>query len=180
MKLWVYTELQLRQLLDRALVPDHVKTFFAEMIVQNNLSMVEYISSIFNLGYLPHYTLITPRTAYEYEYDGVLQDFLKVHSQLRDTDMYHIYGIDPLDAIYQHSAYSSGYDSFGGYFYDDLYSLIETVNANEYGDYVQDISLLVRFLVESIERVFVQYQESSEPIYVTVTSKPGMLMVLVR
>lgn len=170
----------MRQLLDRALVPEHVKTFFAEMIVQNNLNMVEYMSSIFNLGYLPHYTLITPRTAYEYEYESVLQDFRGVRNQLRGTDVYNIYGIDPLDAIYQHSAYSSGYDGFGGYFYDDLYSLMQTVNPDECGDYIQDISLLVRFLVESIERVFVHYRESSEPIYVTVTSKPGVLMVLVR
>lgn len=62
----------------------------------------------------------------------------------------------------------------------DMYSLMQTVNADECSDYVQDISLLVRFLVESIERVFVHYRESSEPIYVTVTSTPGVLMVLVR
>lgn len=167
-------------MLERALVPDFVRTFFAHMIVQNNTSMVEYLAGVFSLGYLPHYTHITPRSVYDYEYQTVLKDFAGVRSHLIGTDVYNIYGIDPLDAIYQHTAYNSGYDGFGGYFYDDLYNLMSTVNPDECGDYVQDISMLVRYLVESIERQFIHERESSEPIYLTVTSTPGVLMVLVR
>jgi hypothetical protein len=180
MKLLRFSATQLQGYVLHSLFPEHVKHFFFRMLEENHMNMPEYLSSIFNLGYIPHYESMTPGTAHQHEYDGVLRDFDQFSDQLRETEIYTIYGIEPLDAIYRHSAYASGYDGFNGHFFDDLYSLMETVDPDSCMDYMQDITTLARYLVEVIERFYVTGVESMDAIYIAVNSTPQYLTVLVR
>lgn len=180
MKLLQFTDAQLNGYVTHSLFPEHVKRFFFKMLECNHLNLPEYLSSIFNLGYIPHYTPMTPGSVFEHEYTSVIRDFDQIGDKLRSTDVTTIYGIEPLDAIYRHSAYSSGYDGFSGYFFDDLYSLMETVDADNCVDYMQDITTVARYLVEVIERYYVLGIDSMEAIYIAVNSTPQCLTVLVR
>ena len=180
MKLLRFSNIQLREYVTHSLFPEHVKEFFFRMIEDNHMNLPEYISSIFNLGYMPHYETMTLNTAFSHEYDGVLRDFDMLSDKLRETDVYTIYGLEPLDAIYRHSAYSNGHDVFVGNFYDDLYSLMETVDSDNCMDYMQDIATLVHYLIEVIERFYIIGGDSMDAIYIAVYSSPHYLTVLVR
>lgn len=179
MKLWVYSDLQLTQIVNQCLAPLHVRDFFYSAIHQNNLTLVEYFTGLFNLEYLPHYTRLTPGNTSIYEYESVVREFESTSSWFKSSDVHNIYGVDPLDAIYQHHSHSSGYDGFTGHFYEDLYSLMESVNPEECGDYLQDVSAMIRYVVDYIERQFVPRADTSDNVYVTISSKDNSLMFLV-
>lgn len=144
------------------------------------MDIPSYLSSLFNLGYMPHYANLSPSTVFGHEYDGVLRDFSTLNDKLRETEVYTIYGVEPMDAIYRHSAYNSGFEGFTGHFYDDLHSLMETVDSDNCSDYMQDITTMVRYLIEVLERYYIANGDSMDAIYIAVNSTPHYLTVLVR
>lgn len=180
MKLYQFSERQLQQYVVDSLFPEHVKHFFFKMLNENVLRLTEYLSSIFNLGYIPHYTPLAPSSVFQYEYDHVIRDFEVLRDKLRQTEIFTIYGVDPLDAIYYHAGYSNGYDGFSGYFHDDLYSLMETVDPDNCMDYMQEITTLVRYLIEVLERFYVHGRDSETSVYISVASTPEVLTILAR
>ena len=180
MKLIQFTDEQLRQIVAHSLFPEHVKYYFFNVLFHNGMRLSEYVSSLFNLGYVCNYEAITPTNILGHEYDSVLLDFEQVSAQLKHSDIYLVYGIEPLDAIYRHTSDPNSYDGFTGYFYDDLFSLMGSVDPDGCIDYLNDITLVVRYLIEAVEKNYIDYSDWSYPIYVSVSSTPEYLTILVR
>lgn len=178
MKLLLFTDHQLRTAVQQNLLPEYVKSFFFKMLEYNNLRLTEYVSSIFNLNYIPHYSQISPASLEMYTCGQVISQFERLQSKLQETDIFQIYGIDPLDAIYRHCGHTGEYDGFSGNFHEDLYSLMSTVDPDQCADYFSDITTLVRCLIEFIERHYIEYHNDHLCVYVTVSSTPDHLTVL--
>lgn len=180
LKLWVFTEQHLWDFVNQSLVAEHVRHTLYETIRQNNLTLVEFVTGVFNLGQLANYTCLTPANTSMYEYESVVQEFAVIKEAASLADARLIYGVDILDAIYQHEMHSNGFDQFTGYFYDDLFGLLKTVRPDDCADYVTDVANLVRYVFECIERTFVRIADTEQQAYyVSITSKDARLFLIV-
>lgn len=188
MKFIVFSEQHLKTYIRQLLLPHYALSFFDAMLSANNLTYVEFISGVFNLDYLPHYHRLTPSSTSDYEYRGIVLDFANVLERCVDCDVKAIYGIDPLDAIYYHAGFSTGYDGFAGHFYDDLHSLVGTllttsesrVHEESFSECASDMACIVRCVVEMIEAQFIGPMENMQSWYISVHAYKGSLRVFAK